>query len=47
MDFTETAKPKTKRTEIKQMVYENHLLSASKWLAAIPFAYNLDKHLPL
>lgn len=47
MDFTETAKHKTKSTEIKQMLYENHLLSLSKWLAAIPFAYNLDKHLLL
>lgn len=34
-----------KCAEIKQMVYENHLLSVGKWLAAIQLAYNLDKHL--
>lgn len=47
MDFRKTAKHKMKCAEIKQMVYENHLLSMSKWLAAVQFANSLDKHLPL
>jgi len=47
MDFRKTAKHKMKCAERKQMVYENHLLSVSKGLAAIQFAYSLDEHLLL